>query len=108
VRFEIRGWVGGSPAIVIEHVNRLGNAAAPHWPRARLVENDAYRITIEGSPNIVMETAFRGEKNNDPNAGGCLATGMRAIHAIPAVCAAGPGVVSALDLPLAPGKGTLH
>jgi 4-hydroxy-tetrahydrodipicolinate reductase len=108
VRFEIRGWVGGRPAIVIEHVNRISNAAAPHWPRAKLEENDAYRITIEGSPNIVMETVFRGEKDNDPNSGGCLATGMRAIHSIPAVCAAGPGVVSALDLPLAPGRGTLR
>jgi len=108
VRFEIRGWVGGRPAIVIEHVNRLTNAAAPHWPRAKLEENDAYRIIIDGSPNIVMETTFRGEKDNDPNAGGCLATGMRAIHAIPAVCAAPAGVVSALDLPLAPGQGTLR
>ena len=108
VHFEIRGWVDGRPAIVIEHVNRITNAAAPHWPRAKLEENDAYRIMIEGSPNIVMETAFRGEKDNDPNSGGCLATGMRAIHSIPAVCAAEPGMVSALDLPLAPGRGTLR
>jgi 4-hydroxy-tetrahydrodipicolinate reductase len=73
-----------------------------------LEDNDAYRIMIEGSPNIVTETTFRGEKNKDANAGGCLATGMRAIHSIPAVCAAAPGMVSALDLPLAPGRGTLR
>ncbi len=108
VHFEIRGWVEGTPAIVIEHVNRITNAAAPHWPRAKLEENDAYRIIIKGSPNIVLETVFRGEKDNDPVAGGCLATGMRAIHCIPAVCAAKPGIVSALDLPLAPGQGTLR
>ena len=35
----------------------------------------------------------------------CLATGMRAIHAIPAVCAAPPGLLSALDLPLITGRG---
>jgi len=108
VHFEIRGWVKGRPAIVIEHVNRITNAAAPHWPRATLEENDAYRIIIEGSPKIVAEVVFRGEKDKDPVAGGCLATGMRAIHAIPAVCAAAPGMVSALDLPLAPGRGTLR
>ncbi len=108
VRFEIRGWVNGRPAIVIEHVNRIGHAAAPEWPRAKLEENDAYRIMIEGSPNVVMETTFRGEKDHDPNSGGCLATGMRAIHAIPAVCAAEPGMVSALDLPLAAGRGTIR
>jgi 2,4-diaminopentanoate dehydrogenase len=108
VHFEIRGWVSGRPAIVIEHVNRIGNAAAPHWPRAKMEKDDAYRIMIEGSPRVVMECAFRGEKDNDPSSGGCLATGMRAIHAIPAVCAAPPGVISALDLPLAPGRGILR
>ena len=82
--------------------------AAPHWPRTTLDENDTYRVIIKGSPNITMETMLRGETTNDPNAGGCLATGMRAIHAIPAVCAAEPGVVSALDLPLAPGRGTVR
>jgi 4-hydroxy-tetrahydrodipicolinate reductase len=55
-----------------------------------------------------MEAAFRGEKDGDASSGGCLATGMRAIHSIPAVCAAAPGMVSALDLPLAPGRGTLR
>jgi hypothetical protein len=103
VRFEIRGFVGGEPRIVIEHCNRITNVAAPEWPRARIEENDAYRVIVEGSPNIVQETAFRGA-GGDPNAGGCLATGMRAIHAIPAVCAAAPGMISALDLPLIPGR----
>lgn len=108
VRFEIRGWVDGEPRIVVEHCNRITNAAAPHWPRARIEENDCYRIEIEGSPNVVQETAFRGAADGDPNAGGCLATGMRAIHAIPAVCAAPPGVLSALDLPVIAGHGTMH
>jgi 4-hydroxy-tetrahydrodipicolinate reductase len=33
---------------------------------------------------------------------------MRAIHAIPAVCAAKPGLLSALDLPLITGRGNLR
>ena len=107
MRFEIRGWVGGEPRIVVEHTNRITTAAAPHWPRAKIEENDAYRITIEGSPNIVQETAFRGA-GGDANAGGCLATGMRAVNAIPAVCAAKPGLLSPLDLPLIPGHGNMH
>ena len=73
VRFEIRGWVGGEPRIVVEHTNRITTAAAPHWPRPKIEDNDAYRIVIEGSPNIVQETAFRGARG-DANAGGCLAT----------------------------------
>ncbi len=107
VRFEIRGWVGGEPRIIVEHTNRITNAAAPDWPRAKIEENDAYRIVIEGSPNIVQETALRGA-SGDANAGGCLATGMRAVNAIPAVCAAKPGLLSALDLPLIPGHGNMH
>ena len=45
----------------------------------------------------VRETAWLQKIADDPSSGGCLATGMRAIHSIPAVCAAEPGVVSALD-----------
>ncbi len=108
IRFEIRGWVDGEPRIIVEHCNRITHAAAPDWPRAKMVENDAYRVIVEGSPNIEQETAFRGGRDGDANAGGCLATGMRAINAIPAVCAAAPGMLSALDLPLIPGRHNLR
>ncbi len=108
VRFEIRGWVNGEPKIVIEHVNRLTNDVAPDWPRAQLEANDCYRLIIEGSPNIVQETIFRGSKGETPAVAGCLATGMRAIHAIPAVCAAKPGIISADELPIGPGRGTMR
>jgi hypothetical protein len=108
IRFEIRGWIDGEPRIVVEHCNRITNAAAPEWPRARMVENDAYRVIVEGSPNIEQETAFRGAYDGDSNSGGCLANGMRAVNAIQAVCAARPGMLSALDIPLVPGLGTIH
>ena len=107
VRFEIRGWVDGEPRIVVEHCNRLTHAAAPDWPRASMVENDAYRVIVKGSPNIEQETAFRGAHDGDPNSGGCLANGMRAVNAIPAVIQARPGLLSALDLPLVPGVGVM-
>lgn len=108
VRFEIRGYVKAEPRIVIEHVNRITKAAAPGWPRTRLEDDDCYRVIVKGSPNITQETAFRGAYDGDSNSGGCLSTGMRAIHAIPAVCAARPGLLSALDLPLIPGRGNMR
>ena len=101
LRFELQGMVGGEPRIVIEHVTRLHPAIAADWPGSE--RGDVYRILIDGSPSIQAEIAFRGA-GNDPNAGGCLSTGMRAIQAIPAVCAAAPGLLSALDLPLIPGR----
>jgi 4-hydroxy-tetrahydrodipicolinate reductase len=93
---------------VIEHVNRITKAAAPDWPRTKLEDDDCYRVIIRGSPNITQETAFRSAHDGDSNAGGCLATGMRAIQAIPAVCAAPPGLLSALDLPLIAGRGNMR
>ena len=41
-------------------------------------------------------------------AAGCLATGLRALNAVPAVNQLPPGWVTALDLPLIPGVGTIR
>jgi 4-hydroxy-tetrahydrodipicolinate reductase len=101
LRFELQGMVGGEPRIVVEHVTRLHPEVAPDWPNSQT--GDSYRILIDGSPSIRAEIAFRGA-GDDPNAGGCLATGMRAIQAIPAVCAAPPGLLTPFDLPLIPGR----
>jgi len=108
IRFEIRGWVKGEPRLILEHCNRVTKAAAPHWPKGKMYEHDVYRVIIEGEPNIEQETALRDAASGDANRAGCLATGMRAIHAIPAVCAAPPGLMSALDLPLIAGAGNLR
>lgn len=108
IRFEIRAWIDGAPRVVLEHVNRIGKNSAPDWPRPSSVANDAYRIEIEGSPNITQETVFRGGRERDANVGGCLATGMRALNAIPAVCAAPAGLLSTLDVPFTPGRGVVR
>ena len=39
---------------------------------------------------------------------GCLATGLRALNAVSAVNDLPPGWVTALDLPLIPGRGTIR
>lgn len=101
LRFELLGIVGGEPRIILEHVTRVHPDVAPDWPRTKA--GDGYRIHIEGSPSIDAELSFRGE-DGDPNAGGCLSTGMRAVNAIPAVCAAAPGLLTPFDLPLIPGR----
>jgi 4-hydroxy-tetrahydrodipicolinate reductase len=69
-----------------------------------------YRVEIEGSPSITQETAFRFNDGSgrDAAAAGCLATGLRALNAVPAVNNLGPGWVTALDLPLIPGVGTIR
>jgi hypothetical protein len=107
VRFTISGMLNGKARIVLEHVNRITNDTAPDWPRGRIAENDVYRVDIIGSPTIRQEMTLRDEAG-DAVAGGCLATGMRALNAVPAVRAAAPGMITALDLPLIAGAGAIR
>jgi 4-hydroxy-tetrahydrodipicolinate reductase len=94
LRFEVQGMVGGRPAIVIEHVTRLDDAVAPEWP-----QGNGYRIEIKGSPSFTVELEMEGE-DGDHNTGGLVGTAMRLLNAVPAVCAADPGMLSTFDLPL--------
>jgi hypothetical protein len=96
IRFETIGVVNGRDAIVIEHVNRMAPDLAPHWPSAS--RDGVYRVRVEGRPRLACELALGSPE--DFSAHGMIATAMRAVNAIPAVCAAPPGLVSSLDLPL--------
>jgi 2,4-diaminopentanoate dehydrogenase len=108
IHFTINGILDGETRIALEHVNRVGTDAAPDWPRG--TQDDVYRVEIEGSPSIFQETAFRftDGSGRDAAAAGCLATGLRALNAVPAVNDLGPGWVTALDLPLIAGAGTIR
>lgn len=100
LRFEVQGIVGGEPRIVAEHVTRLDSALAPDWPQPAGKGN--YEITIEGSPRMRCILEVEGA-DGDENTGGVLATVMRLLNVIPAVCEAEPGVLSLFDLPLVSG-----
>ena len=108
VRFTINGVYRGETRIQLEHVNRIGRDAAPDWPSGD--SDDVYRVDIEGTPSIFQETAFRftDGSGRDAATAGCLATGLRALNAVPAVNDLPPGWVTALDLPLIPGRGTIR
>ena len=108
IRFTINGMIGGEPRICLEHVNRVGAGSAPDWPTGN--QNDVYRVEIVGTPSITQETAFRftDGSGRDAAAAGCLATGLRALNAIPAVNDLPPGWVTPLDLPLIGGRGTIR
>ncbi len=99
VRFRVEGCVAGEPVIVAEHVNRVRDDIAPDWPRLAPPKTSGYRVEIEGSPRFVAELELAGE-DGDHNTAGITATAARLVNAIPAVCAAPPGLLSALDLPV--------
>ena len=98
LRFEVRGIVNGRAAIVVEHVTRVDDSVAPGWP-----QGSGYRITITGNPNLTVDFQMTGT-DGDHNTGGLVVTGMRLLNAIPAVCAAEPGMLSVNDLPLVVGR----
>ena len=104
LRFEVQGIVGGRPRIVVEHVTRLDDALCPDWPQP--VGAGGYRVVVTGTPSYqcdVQMTARPGQC--DP---GVIGTAGRIVNAIPAVCTAPPGLLSALDVPLVTGKGLMR
>lgn len=105
LRFELQGMVGGRPAIVVEHVTRLRDDIAPEWPQP--AGQGSYRVVVKGSPSLKLELELEGE-DGDENTGGLVATAMRILNAVPAVCAAEPGLLTPLDLPLITGRGLLR
>jgi 4-hydroxy-tetrahydrodipicolinate reductase len=105
LRFEVQGIVGGEPRIVLEHVTRLDDALAPDWPQP--VGHSGYRVIVTGNPNYTCDVQMMGD-DGDHNTGGLVGTAARLVNTIPAVCAAEPGLLSALDLPLVPGRGLMR
>ena len=104
LRFEVQGIVGGRARIIVEHITRMHNDVAPDWPPPP--GKGGYVVLIEGSPNMRCEFTLEGD-GGDENSGGLIVTAMRLVNAIPAVCAAPPGLLSAVDLPTVTGKGLL-
>jgi 4-hydroxy-tetrahydrodipicolinate reductase len=104
MRFEVQAIVNGEERIVLEHVTRLDDSLCPEWPQP--VGAGGYRVIVTGTPSYqcdVQMTAKPGQ--GDP---GVIGTAGRIVNAIPAVCDARPGVLSALDLPPVTGAGLLR
>lgn len=107
LHFEVIGQVDGAPLFVIEHVYRLLDDVAPHWPQPVAPGRRTTRIRIEGSPDIDADVALGGT-DLDATQQGVLATVMRAVNAIPILTAAAPGMHSPLDLPLITGRDAIE
>jgi hypothetical protein len=100
IRFEVQGIVEGKPVIVVEHATRIHPDAAPEWPRCTGGDN-CYKVILEGRPKLTCELAMEDEHGGD---GGLIACAMRMVNAIPFVCEAEPGLLTAADVPLAVGR----
>jgi hypothetical protein len=102
LRFEVRGMRDGRAVCVLEHVTRLRPDLGPDWPQP--TGQGCYRVEISGEPNYTVDLRLLGS-DGDHNTAGLKATAMRLVNAVPAVVTAGPGLLTALDLPLVTGRG---
>jgi 4-hydroxy-tetrahydrodipicolinate reductase len=102
LRFEVRGLRKGRAVVVLEHVTRLRDDLAPEWPQP--AGDGCYRVVVTGEPNYTLDLQLLGT-DGDHNTAGLKATAMRLVNAVPAVVAAPPGLLTALDLPLVTGRG---
>jgi hypothetical protein len=100
-RYRWRGSAQGRTLIEIEALWTVGPEYPEAWPRPR----DGWTIRIEGEPSaqIHFVTLASFERRDASFAehvhAADIATAMHAVNAVPALCAAPPGIHSALDLP---------
>ncbi len=91
------GLVDGDPFVELRTTWKLGamfgHHDTPDWPLLY-----GYQIDIDGDPNVGLKLSFRPDDLETFDIG--IGTALPAINAIPAVCSAAPGVVTAANLPL--------
>lgn len=98
-----KGMVGERSVIELEVVWNAGKGLEPEWP-----VHHGYTMEVEGSPNV--HTRVRFSPSPEQIASGRVAdlanplTAMPVVNAIPAVCAAAPGICTYADLPLITGR----
>ncbi|GLE51331.1 NAD(P)H-dependent amine dehydrogenase family protein [Mycobacterium montefiorense] len=118
MRSTLTGYVAEKPTFVVDHVTRMRDDIAGDWPQPHIgiapkdlgygpaSGRGVYRVEIEGSPSMRCE--FEMAEDHDHDLGARIAGSSRMVNAIPAVCAAAPGLLSALDLPLVTGAGLVR
>jgi hypothetical protein len=104
-RFEVQAIVDGSPKLVVEHITRIDDATAPQWPSP--AKQGLHQVRISGHPQMVVTIECDDAKGNHAGGGNSAAAG-RLVNAIPAVCQAPPGLLSAIDLPPISGRGLVR
>lgn len=96
VRMRFEGIVDGEPRVQFSSIWSMPDEPVEDWQPAIAAGSNTRRlsrITIDGDPPIQVDFALNGG-----DLPGSAATAARVLNAIPAVCAAPPGILSALDI----------
>jgi 4-hydroxy-tetrahydrodipicolinate reductase len=104
-----QGIVGGNTVIDLNVRWRKGQTLEPDWK----IDQDGWVIQIDGQPTVTTKVGFLpppyfgATTLEEFMALGHIMTAMPAIHAIPGVVAAAPGIVTYTDLPLTLPRGVV-
>lgn len=106
-RFEVTGYHDDHPLYVLEHVTRIDDECASHWPYPP-EGRGCHQVIVSGDPDLYL--TVHAEDHHEPGAagGGNASAANWVVNAVPAVCEARPGVVSMIDLPRISGAGQLR
>jgi hypothetical protein len=91
--YRFAGIVRGEKRLEMNFIHRAAPHVAPRWPKAPAVPT-CWQVEIDSVPKLVNTTVLSVEHGLPTYAG----AGMRAANAVPAVCAAPPGIRTGLDL----------
>jgi hypothetical protein len=106
-----QGIVNGKTVVDLNVRWKKGQTLEPDWK----LDGDGWKITIDGRPTVNMQVGFLPPQDMIENAKtledffvlGHIMTAMPPIHAIAAVVAAAPGIVTYNDLPLTLPRGVV-
>jgi hypothetical protein len=106
-----QGICNGRTVVDINVRWKKGQTLMPDWQ----LDGDGWKITIDGRPTVNMQVGFLPPADMIESAKtledffvlGHIMTAMPPVHAIPAVVAAPPGIVTYNDLPLPQAKGVV-
>jgi 4-hydroxy-tetrahydrodipicolinate reductase len=95
MHYQVIGMVRGEPLISIGHVIKLRDQDFAELE----FKGGGYRIEIEGEPDMRLDFSLNlSGKSGSAMDGLYMCCAMAAVNAIPQVCEAPPGVLTALDL----------
>lgn len=97
MRFLWTAWVGGKPLVVFRTFWKMDDDLEPDWGYGSI----KYSLVLDGDPSIEMSfESLHEHPDGDEGYWGRVWTAMNGINVIPTICAAAPGVLTHLDLPL--------
>ncbi len=97
------GLVKGKRVIRAGIYARMREDIGPEWP-----QGEGWHLSIEGDPSFKLQAQIGLHKGDDYTDKENLGTAMHAIHAVPHVVAAAPGIKTVVDLGHIVGRGLIR